>query len=93
MTELLHRAIVEIKKLPEDQQDAIATRLLAELKDEQAWTSRLEATTDEQWDKLAAMVRQEIASGETLPLDEVFPNLNNEIECHQDLSQATSPTS
>ena len=92
MTKLLHRAIAEIAKLPEDQQDAIATRLLAELKDEQAWTSCLEATTDEQWDKLAAMVRQEIASGETVPLDAVFPNLNNEIECHQDLSQATSPT-
>jgi hypothetical protein len=73
MTELLRRAIVELEKLPDDQQDAIAARLLAELKDEQAWASRFEATTDEQWDRLAAMVRQDIANGETIPLDEIFP--------------------
>lgn len=73
MTELLRRVIAELEKLPDDQQDAVATRLLAELKDEQAWASRFEATTDEQWDQLAAMVRQDIANGETIPLDEVFP--------------------
>jgi hypothetical protein len=33
MTELLKRAIAEIEKLPDTQQDAIATRLLNELKD------------------------------------------------------------
>jgi hypothetical protein len=35
MTELLRQAVAEIEKLPPEQQDAIATRLLAELKDEQ----------------------------------------------------------
>lgn len=73
MTELLRRAIAELEKLPDEQQDAIATRLLAELKDEQAWETRFQATTDEQWDKLAAMVRQDIANGETVALDEIFP--------------------
>ncbi|MBW4597997.1 MAG: hypothetical protein KME46_35130 [Brasilonema angustatum HA4187-MV1] len=73
MTELLQQVIAEIKKLPADQQDAIASRLMAELKDEQRWTEQFESTTDEQWDLLADMVRQEIASGETVPLDEVFP--------------------
>ncbi len=73
MTELLRQVISEIQKLPADQQDAIASRLMAELKDEQAWTTRFEATTDEQWDRLADTVRQEIAEGETVPLDEVFP--------------------
>ncbi len=72
MTELLRRAITEIENLPDEQQDAIAARLLAELSDEQAWTDRFEATTDEQWDRLAAMVQQDIANGETVPLDEVF---------------------
>ncbi len=72
MTELLRRVIAELEKLSDDQQDAIATRLLAELKDEQGWSSRFQETTDQQWDKLAAMVRQEIANGETVPLDEVF---------------------
>jgi len=71
MTELLQQVITEIKKLPADQQDVIALRLMAELKDEQAWTASFEATTDDQWDRLADMVRQEIANGEIVPLDKV----------------------
>lgn len=73
MTELLQQVIAQIKKLPAEQQDAIASRLMAELKDEQKWTEQFESTTDEQWDWLANIVRQEIANGETDPLDEVFP--------------------
>ncbi|MGB3655514.1 MAG: hypothetical protein WBA41_30495 [Rivularia sp. (in: cyanobacteria)] len=74
MTELLRQVVAEIEKLPDEQQDAIATRLLAELKDEQAWEKRFAATTNKQWDKLAQMVRQEITDGETSPLDDVFPS-------------------
>jgi len=73
MTELLNQVIAEIQKLPADQQDAIASRLIAELKDEQRWTKQFESTTDEQWDRLADMVRQEISDGDTVSLDEVFP--------------------
>ncbi|MGL5831974.1 MAG: hypothetical protein ACRC1Z_01930 [Waterburya sp.] len=73
MTELLQQAIAQIQKLPPDQQDAIAVRFLAESKDEQNWETRFAATTDDQWDQMATMVRQEIATGETVPLDEVFP--------------------
>ena len=50
-----------------------ATRLLAELKDEQAWQSSFAATTDAQWDSIAAMVRKEIKTEEIVPLSEVFP--------------------
>jgi hypothetical protein len=64
MTELLKRVIAEIEKLPEAEQDAIATRLSAKLKDEQAWQVRFESTTDEQYDRLAAKVRQEITEEE-----------------------------
>ena len=73
MTELLQQVIAQIKKLPAEQQDAIAYRLMTELRDEQKWTEQFESTTDEQWDSLANIVRQEIANGETDPLDEVFP--------------------
>jgi HEAT repeat protein len=51
----------------------IAARLLAELQDEQKWETQFAATTDDKWDRMAAMVRQGIAKGETVPLDEVFP--------------------
>jgi hypothetical protein len=73
MRELLQRAIAEIEKLSADEQDAIAARIMAELADEQAWTARFNATTDEQWDRMAEAVRREIAAGEVTPLDEIFP--------------------
>ncbi len=73
MTELLRQAIAQIEKLSPDQQNAIASRFLDELQDEQKWESRFTNTTDDQWDQMAAMVRQEIATGETAPLSEVFP--------------------
>ena len=62
MTELLQQAIAKVSKLSDDQQDAIASRLLAELEDEQAWQARFEATTDTQWDNLADLVWQGIKS-------------------------------
>ncbi|MBD2451397.1 hypothetical protein H6G76_30595 [Nostoc sp. FACHB-152] len=74
MTELLEKAIAQLKTLPADQQDAIAARLLAEMEDEQTWKAQFESTTDAQWDQIAQMVRQEIAVGEITPLDEIFPS-------------------
>ena len=43
MTELLQKAIAEISKLSNEQQNAIATRLLAELEDENAWQEKFAA--------------------------------------------------
>jgi len=74
MTELLQQAIAQIEKLSADRQDAIAARFLAELQDEQKWETSFASTTDNQWDQMAAMVRQEIAKGETVPLEAVFPS-------------------
>ncbi|HEY9850252.1 MAG TPA: hypothetical protein V6D28_12380 [Leptolyngbyaceae cyanobacterium] len=74
MTELLERAIAQLKTLPADEQDAIAARLLAEMEDERIWKTKFESTTDEQWDRIAEMVRQEIVVGDIAPLDDVFPS-------------------
>jgi hypothetical protein len=65
MTELLEQAITEIGKLPAEEQDAIASRILAELADDQEWTTRFKATTDQQWDRLSELARQEIRAGDT----------------------------
>lgn len=73
MPELLKQAIFQIQQLPPDQQDAIASRFLAECQDEQQWESQFAETSDDQWDQMDAMVRQEIASGEIAPLETVFP--------------------
>ena len=65
----LRLAITENSKLSEEQQNAIAARLLAELEDDQAWQSRFRATTDAQWDNLANLVRQEIESDHVVSLN------------------------
>jgi hypothetical protein len=73
MRALLQRAIAAIEKLPPDVQDAIATRLLAEAADEQAWAAQFEATTDAQWDRLAERVRRAVDEGGSTPLDDILP--------------------
>jgi hypothetical protein len=73
MTTLLQRAVAEVEKLPAEDQDAIASRILAEVEDERQWGARFAATTDDQWDRLVAEVRRDVAVGGTRPLDEVFP--------------------
>jgi hypothetical protein len=73
MTTLLQRAVAEVEKLPAQDQDAIAARLLAEVEDERQWDQRFAATTDDQWDRLVAKVRRDVAEHGTLPLDEAFP--------------------
>jgi hypothetical protein len=65
MTELLEQAITETGKLPAEEQGAIASRILAELADDQEWTARFNATTDQQWDRLSEIARQEISAGDT----------------------------
>lgn len=73
MTELLARAFSEIKKLPTEDQDAIAQRLLAELKEDHAWKESFAKTTDEQWKRMIAEVDKDIDEGKVLPMNEVFP--------------------
>ena len=73
MTTLLQRAVAEVEKLPAQDQDAIAARLLAEVDDERRWEERFASTTDDQWDRLVAEVHRDVAEEGALPLDEVFP--------------------
>lgn len=73
MTELLQRAISAIAQLSPEEQDTIAARLLEELEDEQQWQESFQNTTESQWSQMAATARQEIAAGNFVPTDEVFP--------------------
>ena len=72
MTKLLERAIAQLKTLSEEDQDAIASRLLMEMADDLQWQAQFASTTDQQWDQMAAMVRREIVAGDITPLGEVF---------------------
>ena len=51
----------------------MAARILAELADDQVWAAKFAATTEDQWDRLTESVRREIARGEIIPLDQLFP--------------------
>ena len=67
MTTRLQQAFSEAEKLPADAQDAIAARLLAEIEDERAWTARFDATTEDQWDRIAAEARRDAARRHDAP--------------------------
>ena len=73
MTDLLQQAIAKIEKLPDESQNAVASRILDDIADEQAWGEQFQATSDEQWDRMRAMVQRDIDAEGTVPLDDVFP--------------------
>ena len=68
MTKLLDKAIAEARKLPPDDQDALAARLLEELKSDRRWDELLAGSADA-LDKLAEEARAEYRAGRTEPLD------------------------
>ena len=63
MTQLLERALTEVKRLPEPEQDVIASLILDELSDEKRWQESF-ARSQEQLARLAAKVRQDIQAGQ-----------------------------
>ena len=73
MTELLARAFSEIKKLPVEDQNGVAYRILKEVKADEDWEEIFARTTDEQWDKTAEKSRENIKTGKTSSFDEAFP--------------------
>jgi hypothetical protein len=62
MTQLLEQAFTLVKKLPEPEQDAIATLILDELADERRWQESF-ARSQEQLARVAAKVREDIQAG------------------------------
>jgi hypothetical protein len=64
MSTLLTKALEKVAALPDDEQDAIATQILASLADEDAWKKRF----DQKRDVVRRMAREaleEDARGET----------------------------
>lgn len=62
MTELLERAIAQLKTLPTDRQDAIAAMILEELEDERRWDEAY-ANSPDILAKLAASAMAEYYAG------------------------------
>ena len=71
MSRLLEKALEQVGTLPEDEQDAIASQILASLADEEAWKVRFA----EKRDVIRRMAREaleEDVRGETLPLSDLL---------------------
>jgi hypothetical protein len=68
MTILLEKAMTEVRKLPDPEQDAIATLILEEIKDEALWDKKFEQSQDV-LAKLAAEAMVEDRAGKTKDLD------------------------
>jgi hypothetical protein len=62
MTQLLEQALIEVKKLPAAEQDAIASLILDEIAGEQRWQESF-ARSQEPLARLAAKVREDIRAG------------------------------
>jgi hypothetical protein len=67
MTDLLEKALSEVKKLPASEQDALAAILLQELAAEQRWTESY-AKSQDVLEKLAQEALDEHRAGLTKPL-------------------------
>lgn len=68
MTKLLEQAFAEAKKLPEDEQDALANFLLEELASERRWT-RAFSDSQDVLSQLADEALAEYHAGKTQELD------------------------
>jgi hypothetical protein len=71
MTQLLEDALRKVGKLPEDEQDAIASQILATIEDEEAWAKTLRKSPAK-LRKLAAQALDEHRRGATRTLDELL---------------------
>lgn len=72
MTDLLRRAVSEIERLPEVEQDQIAARLLEEL-EEREWDAIVGSPASQDLlAEMAADARVEYERGETRDLDELL---------------------
>ena len=67
MTHLLKKAMSEVEKLPESEQDAVAALILEELASEKRWTELFEKSQDK-LAKLAEQALADYAAGRTKPL-------------------------
>ena len=67
----MQKALERISKLPEAEQDAIASQFLAEIEDEVAWEKQV-AVQGEKLRRLADEALAEDAAGETRPLNELL---------------------
>ena len=71
MSALLEKALEKLSSLPPEEQDAIASQILADLADEEAWKKRFAEKRDV-IRRMAQEALEEDDRGETLPLADLL---------------------
>ena len=71
MSTLLEKALEKVVVLPQDEQDAIASQILASLADEDEWKKSF-VEKREIIRRMAREALEEDASGETVPLEDLI---------------------
>jgi hypothetical protein len=71
MSTLLDKALEKVVVLPQDEQDAIASQILASLADEEAWKKRFAEKSDV-IRRMAQEALDEDERGETIPLEHLL---------------------
>ncbi len=73
MSKLLEKALEKVIALPQDEQDAIASKILASLNDEEVWKKRLTEKLRRRGIRhMAQHALEEDEQGETLPLHDLL---------------------
>jgi hypothetical protein len=72
MTQLLRRAMAEVEKLPEAEQDAIAAQILEQVADDRAWDASF-ARSQNELARIAAKAREDCAAGRVRTLGSNIP--------------------
>jgi len=67
MNKILERAIAEVARLPEDEQETIACLMLEEIEAERGWDQRF-ANSENKLAELARRAKARHAAGQTTPL-------------------------
>jgi aspartate/glutamate racemase len=68
MNKMLERAFAEAARLPDAEQQTIASLIFEEVANEREWTKRF-ATTQDQLGELVRRARDEVARGDVFPYD------------------------
>lgn len=68
MSKLMERALEELAKLPEAEQEAIWARILEEIEDERRWDEQF-AKSQDVLEKMAKQALEEHRAGKTKPLE------------------------
>jgi len=71
MSTLLEQALEKVVALPQDEQDAIASQILASIADESGWKTRFAEKRDV-IRRMAQEAIEEDERGETLPMDDLL---------------------